>query len=205
MTGLTVLCVFDMPISLVENVSGSTVYVGSGPGNATASIQDAIDNHANFGDTVFVYAGTYTENIVVDKTINLTGEDRNSTIIIGNGGGNVVFINTAWANITGFTITNGTFGCMISGSSSSNNNTIAGNNVVNNTYGVYLNTASNNNTIAGNNISNNNDGIELASAPNNTITGNNVSWNIDDGISIGSSSNNIITGNYVSSNIDDGI
>jgi parallel beta-helix repeat protein len=194
-----------MPISLVEKVSGSTAYVGTGPGNATASIQDAIDNHAIPGDTVFVYAGTYSENIIVDKTINLTGEDRNSTIIMGDGGGNVVFINTAWANITDFTIINGTFGCMISGSLSSNNNTIAGNNILNNTYGIYLNTASNNNMITGNNISNNNDGIQLNSASNNNITGNNVSWNIDDGIAIGSSSNNIITSNYVSWNNDDGI
>jgi hypothetical protein len=56
------LCVFDITISMVGKVSGGTVYVGSGGGNATASIQDAIFNHSNPGDTIFVYAGTYFEN-----------------------------------------------------------------------------------------------------------------------------------------------
>jgi len=49
---------------------GNTLYVGgSGPGNYTR-IQDAI-NDANPRDTVFVYNGTYCENLIVDKSINL--------------------------------------------------------------------------------------------------------------------------------------
>ena len=61
---------------------GKTLYVGgSGAGNYT-TIQSAIDD-ANSGDTVFVYSGIYFENVIVNKTISLTGEDRNSTIIDG--------------------------------------------------------------------------------------------------------------------------
>ena len=67
----------SMPIS-----NGNTLYVGgTGPNNYT-SIQDAIDN-ANEGDTVYVYdeSSPYYENVVIEKTINLIGEDRDTTII----------------------------------------------------------------------------------------------------------------------------
>jgi pectin methylesterase-like acyl-CoA thioesterase len=33
------------------------------------------------GDTVFVHNGTYHEYVIVEKTIQLIGEDKNSTII----------------------------------------------------------------------------------------------------------------------------
>ena len=48
------------------------------------TIQEAIDN-ANNGDTVFVKSGIYYEEVEVDKSINLIGEDRNTTIIMGSG------------------------------------------------------------------------------------------------------------------------
>lgn len=59
------------------------LYVGGdGPGNYS-KIQDAIDNASN-GDTVFVYNGIYYENLVVDKSINLQGENKEYTIIDGD-------------------------------------------------------------------------------------------------------------------------
>ena len=40
-------------------------------------------NEANAGDTVFVFNGTYMEKaILIDKTINLIGEDRNTTSVL---------------------------------------------------------------------------------------------------------------------------
>ena len=63
---------------------GKTLYVGgSGPGNYS-KIQDAIDD-AGDGDTVFVYNGTYVENVVVNKSIELIGEDKNNTVIYSLG------------------------------------------------------------------------------------------------------------------------
>ena len=66
------------------NSNGNILYVGGeGPNNYT-KIQDAINNAID-GDTVFVYndSSPYYENIIVDKAINLVGEERDTTIIIG--------------------------------------------------------------------------------------------------------------------------
>lgn len=46
------------------------------------SIQEAINN-ADHGDTIFVSSGTCYENVVVNKTVSLIGEDVSSTIING--------------------------------------------------------------------------------------------------------------------------
>jgi len=96
---------FVSSISSDEPIFGITLYVGgSGTGNYT-TIQSAIDN-ANSGDTVYVYNGIYYENVVVDKTINLTGEDRNTTIIDGGGSVDVVYVNADDVNVQGFKILN---------------------------------------------------------------------------------------------------
>ena len=80
--------------------------------------------------------------------------------------------------------------------SSSSNNTITGNPCNNNSYGIYLDTNSNNNIITGSTCNNNSSrGIYLSGSSNNTITGNNCN-NSSRGIYLSSSSdNNIITGN----------
>ncbi len=89
--------------------NGNTLYVGgSGPGNYT-SIQDAIDN-AGDGDTVFVYddSSPYYENIWINKTIKLYGEDKNSTIIDGQKIylKDVICIKGGNSIVSGFTIKN---------------------------------------------------------------------------------------------------
>ena len=64
---------------LPANVKAATLYVGGGgPGNYT-TIQIALDA-ASAGDTVFVYNGTYYENLVIKKNIALIGENKNTTI-----------------------------------------------------------------------------------------------------------------------------
>ena len=69
-------------IQMEDVIDGKVLYVGgSGPNNYT-KIQDAI-NDAMPRDTIFVYGGIYLENIVIDKSISLIGESRNTTIIEG--------------------------------------------------------------------------------------------------------------------------
>ena len=47
------------------------------------NIQDAVDN-ASTNDLIYVKNGTYTENIIINKTINLVGEDKNNVVIKGS-------------------------------------------------------------------------------------------------------------------------
>jgi parallel beta-helix repeat protein len=89
-TGLVVVSIILASLicyncSAVEDLSYSDiVYVGgSGPGNYS-SIQEAINDVA-IGGTVFVYNGTYYENIIVNKKIAIIGEDKNSTVIDARG------------------------------------------------------------------------------------------------------------------------
>ena len=55
-------------------------------------IQDAI-NVSNDNDTIYVNSGTYTENIKINKSINLIGENKETTIIHGIKGNNIIKIS----------------------------------------------------------------------------------------------------------------
>lgn len=67
-------------ISCAFKPSGKTLYVGGNGSNNYTTIQDAIDN-ASYGDTIFVYNGTYYENVVIHKSIKLMGENKSTMII----------------------------------------------------------------------------------------------------------------------------
>jgi len=158
-----------------DNVKANTLYVGgSGAGNHT-TIQSAIDN-ASSGDTVFVYSGKYNEDLVINKTIKLIGQDMNTTIIhgtgnssgttgngnrtdyyYGSGNGSVIYVNASGVVISGFTIRNGSSGYWSAG-------------------------------------------IELWDVKDCTIINNNISSNNNTGIFVYQSINISIRNNYISSN-----
>jgi parallel beta-helix repeat protein len=133
---------------------GSTIYVDdsntAGPWDGTLEhpyqfIQDGID-YANGGDTISVFNGFYVENIVVSKSLEIIGEDKENTVISGDEFGTVVKIIAEGVTISGFTITK-------SGNNPNNAgilihtpyNTIVNNNIVNNKYfGIYIIEGSNN-------------------------------------------------------------
>jgi len=191
------------------NIDKSILYVGGpGAGNYT-SIQDAINDASN-GDTVFVFdnSSPYYENIVVDKTINLIGENRKTTVIDGGGFGNVVDITVDLVNISGFTIQN-------SGGESDNGgirigsdfNTISDNNISSNNMDGIIFDVSNDNTISDNYINlNGDDAIVLYDSNRNIISNNIISFNDDCGIIIYyPSEDNIISSNTIRSNNEDGL
>jgi len=127
--------------------------------------------------SVYVYDGTYYENINIGKSLKLIGNGSTTTTIAGMGINNtVVTINADNVMITGFTITNGSSsGISLSGSEYS---TISENNITLNGAGIGLG-ISPYNKIKGNNIVNNeNIGVGLAIWSNeNTIENNNFKNN----------------------------
>ena len=65
------------------------------------TIQQAINN-ALAGDTVYVKSGTYSENLIITKSLSLVGENKDSTIIVGSGN-TACLIQHDNVNVTGFT------------------------------------------------------------------------------------------------------
>jgi len=222
-------CFFTMIAIVPVSVRAATLYVGgTGPGNLT-TIQAAVDS-ASPGDTVFVYNGTYHEQVTIPKMLSLVGEGRNVTIIDGDSIGDVVYVTANWVNITGFTVTNGSSlqysagielywvsNCRVENSNvsgngqtgiyldNSHNNTIADSTFHLNTYhGIYMN-SSDNNTVLDSEFSRNGYGVYLNSSGNNTVAVNGASDNLFGIVISGQSSGNRVADNNVSSNVNDGI
>jgi parallel beta-helix repeat protein len=95
------------------NNGGSTIYVDddntAGPWDGTLEhpyqfINDGI-TYAAAGDTVFVFNGTYHENVDVFTSIELVGENMDTTIIDANEIGTAVRITANSVTLSGFTIT----------------------------------------------------------------------------------------------------
>jgi len=188
---------------------GHILYVGGvNPGNYS-KIQDAVNNASN-GDTVFVYddSAPYYENIVINVSIHLIGENRSTTSIEGGKGDYAVSILANGVTVSGFRISNiGDFWNVCGFYVTSQGNNISNNNIVNNLRmnGIYLDGASYN-TIYGNLIENNNyHGIRIEVSSHNTIVNNRIVNNRGFGILLADSGDNLIVGNTVKQNFLDGI
>jgi parallel beta-helix repeat protein len=171
-----------------------------------STIQEAV-NHAFDGDTVYVKTGTYYEHVVVNKTVSLVGENRDTTIIDGNRTGCVLDIVSDSVNVTSFTVQrsgNTMFPDFDAGISLNNAKSciISNNNITDNgCFGIHL-LNSNQNTISENDLTRNAMyAIDLTTSHNNTVSSNAAIFNtnIAIGMHIASENNNII-GNRVISN-----
>ncbi len=106
-------------------------------------IQDGIDN-ANNEDKIYVFNGTYYENIVIFKSVFIEGQSKHQTVIDGMEQGNVVKITVNKSTLTGFTIRNSGFNPNNAGISiNSEENLIMYNNIVNNNIGIRLDSSKN--------------------------------------------------------------
>ncbi len=229
---LMILLVFTNCFSLIRFSENSradsppTLYVGEN--EIYTSIQDAIDN-SSAGYRIIVYNGTYNENLIINHQLDLFGEDKSNTKIIGDGTDDTIKINAQNVHISHFTVEN-------SGSTLDNalirvneSNSVVTDNVLtdgyhgiilnncthiiydngidnNNGDGVILNN-SDNNDISYNTISDNNNGISLYLSENNYIHNNTaINSNTIHGIFINSSCNsNVIQDNNISNNVRNGV
>lgn len=201
--------------------TGNILYVGgSGPNNYT-KIQDAINDASN-GDTVYVFndSSPYKENLIIEKSIYLIGENKNSTIIDGNekeeAGADVIHIQADGVTIQGFTIQNSSLNGSLEGNNSycgidikSQNNIIRDNIIRDNYFGIQIgeilkpHTYSKFNLIEGNIITDNAIyGILISWADNNIIQRNIITFNKISGVELSwrESKNNLITLNKISFN-----
>jgi parallel beta-helix repeat protein len=178
-----IVCRGEKPIrsNILQSFGGRTVYVGgNGPGNYS-KIQDAIDNATN-DDTIFVYhySSPYYENILINKSITLLGENKTTTAIDAQGvGGNAVSITEGGVTFSGFSVLNW------AGNTSSN--------------GIFI--YADNCAIIGNILSCTHiwygyEALRLYRSKNNSIM-NNIITHADHGILMEHSSRNIISKNLI--------
>ena len=148
------------------------------PGDGTP-IQDAIDG-AEPGDTIYVHAGAYIENLNVGKRLTLVGDGADVvTVTADDASDDVLYVTADWANISGFMVTGATDYWRAAGICLcyAHHCNISENNVSNNNYGIHL-SDSINNTLHSNTANSNNDyGIYLSGSINNTLHSNIMSGN----------------------------
>jgi parallel beta-helix repeat protein len=189
-------------------------------------------NHAQQGDTIIVKQGIYYENLQVNQTITLQGEDNQNTFIIGQGGTNKPSVLTLTADgieVRGFTIesvkmpnpSQNAYGINIQA-----DHCIVTNNVIKNNYIGIFSACQSYTTITNNTITANiKDGIRFYSGTQNNISKNNIVANAVSGVALGGytnfvtennlqgntrglglgASNSVIFHNMFASNIESGI
>ena len=179
--------------------------INTGLGYAT--IQEAINaNETLDGHTIFVEAGTYYENVVVNKTLSLIGENRETTIIDGGSSWEAIAIDVSANNIVlrDFTIyaSGGYFGSRNINLNETVNTVVADNNIIHDdpSAGSSISVVSSANiTLTGNNITCSGVGIYLSNsshvlvAQNSITNGTGTSY----GIGLYKSFNNTIVDNWI--------
>jgi len=172
-----------------------------------ASIQEAIEK-ANDGDTIYVFGGNYTENLIINKKLELWGSvERGDTIIDSRFDVRYfVQITADQVEFQSFTITD-TKGILTSpigallGIKASN--VVVQSNCINHSsaYGIYVDPISNGNFISGNTINDTKNGIVVSSSYNNDIVDNTLSNCSDSAIYLSQCDNNRIYKNILYNNL----
>ncbi len=155
-------------------------------------------NHASAGDRILVQNGVYNENIQIDKSLTLEGQNKADTIIMGSGGSTPTSVLTLAANdirVSGLTIESVTYantskyayGIWVEG----DNCKIIGN-IIQKTYlGIFSSTQSST-TITQNTITGSiKDGIRFCAGSQTNISYNDIFANAVSGIALGGYSNTV--------------
>jgi len=174
-SGFIGFCVFEPGIDEGIVEAATTRFVGgTGTGNYS-NIQAALDA-ASPGDTIRVYAGTFSRNIYINTSVTIIGNGSANSIITGNGPGNVINIQADWVTISEVNIANG------------------------NNFGIYIQWNHHNITITDVNVSNCDDGIYADNVNDLNISYCEIYDNDDYGIYINHGWRNIICNNNITYN-----
>jgi nitrous oxidase accessory protein len=193
--GIIIIFLFGIvPITSSYSYSNKIIYVDDDGGADYTRIQDAIDNARN-GDTIFVYAGTYYEHLVIFIPLFLIGENQNTTIIDGNNIGNVLYIESNGVSISGFTIQNGIgYGIKIY----KGLNVAITNNTIRENGGGFQIYMSSNTEVSGNTVERSTyDGVEVRLSSRTTVIGNTIKGNLRGCLLLGGSFNKFMQNNFI--------
>ena len=194
-------------VSAGVGAAEKTWYVDDDGGDGVdfMKMQDAV-NAAGGGDSIFVYNGTYNENLTINNQLTLKGIGM--PLVDAGEDGSAIVVGANGCIIEGFTINRSGYSLEDAGIRVESDNNVIKNNIIsNNWYGVHLRKHTSNNTIQDNIvISNRFIGISLDDDTSyNTVLSNTVIANEDDGIEIDESNNNTVFNNTISLNAGYGI
>jgi hypothetical protein len=166
------------------------------------TIQEGIDDATdNAGDTVYVYAGTYNENVSISKAkLTLHGESASAvTVVAGNSSKPTIEILASTVTVRQLTIRGGNPGVSWR---NTDRGTLENSDITDNTIGIYIYNLTNQ-TIQCNNIyGNSGDGIKVEYSTLKDVIRNDIYSNSNDGISLNSSTTKIVVARNESSGND---
>ena len=182
----------------IEPESSNTSYLVRNitTGQNYTTIQEAI-NTANYGNVILVGAGIYNEDVVVNQTVTLTGEDRDSTIVNGSGTASVFYLQRNDVVVSNFTLQNNNLALWagVYVSSHRSNSTVSRNVIRNCSVGVMCWDYSEGNVIGDNEIVNCRTGVKDWYSSGNAIIGNHMASCSQYGVDIEGSDDTIVQNN----------
>lgn len=208
--GVVVLALFsagciESPSADDGSDSHAVVIIGKGGYDV---IQQAIDN-ASSGDTIVVYNGTYSEQVVIDKSLTLMSAEKHSPVLRWNETmlegerASVLLISAHNCTVDGLTIrgSGNILGDLRGIRIDSDNNRVSNNTVINTTHGIYS-YVNKNNSIFNNKLRGNNYGVYLSVSEDNHVYENTISLSSEYGMYIHlRSDNNVVSKNDIMDNV----
>ncbi len=182
----------------VQSSNGGDLVHNITTGQNYTTIQEAINN-ASSGDVISVEAAVYNEDVVVNQTVSLIGEDRQNTLVNGSGNAPVFYVQRNDVEVTNFTIQNNnlhTWAAIYISSYRSGSN-VSHNVIRNCSVGVRCWEYSESNFIVENEIVNCRTGVKDRYSSGNFVIGNNISLCSEYGVDVEGSDDTVVQGNTV--------